>query len=557
MGQRMRHGTIAGVGAMVIAGLVIPSVPASAVSAPLPVGAPTAGYSVDGSGNNTGRPSWGAAGIALLRGARAAYGDRVSTPAGASRPSARAVSNAVSKQTVSIVNDRGMSDFIYVWGQFLDHDINLTTTGTEKLPISVPTGDPSFDPNSTGTKTISFTRSVAAAGTGTSTLNPRQQTDSVTAFIDGSQVYGSDAARASALRSFSGGRLRTSAGDMLPYNTTGLANANDSHLLPDTSLFVAGDIRANENPDLIALQTLFMREHNRLAAAAQAMNPRWTDEMLYQSARRVVIAELQAITFNEFLPTLLGRQAVVPYAGYRSGLNPSITNEFATAAYRFGHSLLDSEIGRLNDDGTSVPAGELSLMESFFNAGVFDVTLPNHEGDIDPFLKAIASGNSQEVDLKVIDDVRDFLFGAPGQGGFDLAALNIQRGRDHGLADYNSTRAAYGLPKVTTFGQITPDVAVQQQLRTLYGSVDNIDLWVGGLAEMHAPGASVGPLFQRILTDQFTRLRDGDRGWFERSFAGNDLGQIRGTHLSDVIKRNTSLTNLQSNVFVWTGSVTG
>ena len=557
MGQRMRHGAIGAVGAMVIAGLVIPAASAGAAPAPLPTGAPTAGYSVDGSGNNAGRPTWGAAGIALVRVARAAYGDRVSTPAGSSRPSARAVSNAVSRQTVSVVNDRGLSDFIYVWGQFLDHDINLTTTGTERLPISVPIGDPSFDPASTGTKTISFTRSVVATGTGTSALNPRQQTDSVTAFIDGSQVYGSDAARANALRAFSGGQLRSSAGGMLPYNTGGLANANDSHLLPDSELFLAGDVRANENPDLIALQTLFMREHNRLAAAAQARNPGWTDEMLYQSARRVVIGELQAITFNEFLPALLGRQAIPAYSGYRSGLDPSITNEFATAAFRFGHSLLDSEIGRLNNDGTEVPAGGMSLMESFFNAAVFDVTLANHEGDIDPFHKAIASGNSQEVDLKVIDDVRDFLFGAPGQGGFDLAALNIQRGRDHGLADYNSTRAAYGLPKVTTFGQITPDVAVQQQLRALYGSVDAIDLWVGGLAERHASGSSVGPLFQRIITDQFMRLRDGDRGWFERTFAGNDLGQLRGTHLADVIKRNTSLTNLQSNVFVWTGSVTG
>lgn len=553
MNRTVLHGVAIAVAA---AGLALPATAAGAAPAPpaTPIAPPTPGYSVDGGGNNALHPTWGAAGIALLRRARAAYADGVSAAAGASRPSARAVSNALSAQTTGITNDRNLSDFVYVWGQFLDHDINLTSTGSERLPIAVPAGDPSFDPTSTGTTTISFSRSVAATGTGTSTANPRQQTDSVTGFVDGSQVYGSDATRAAALRSFTGGRLRTSDGRMMPFNTDGLPNANDSHLLPDAALYLAGDIRANENPDLISLQTLFMREHNRLAAAAARANPTWTDEQLYQSARRVVIAELQAITYNEFLPALLGRGVIPTYAGYRSSVDPSITNEFATVAFRFGHSLLDSEISRLNDDGTSTPAGTIGLRESFFNAGVFDPTLPNHEGDIDPFLKAAASGNAQEVDLKLVDDVRNFLFGAPGQGGFDLAALNIQRGRDHGLADYNSMRAAYGLPRVTSFNQITPDAAVQQQLRSTYGTVDAIDAWVGGLAERHASGASVGPLFQRIIADQFTRLRDGDRRWFEGTFTGNDLGQLQGTHLSDVIKRNTSLTNLQSNVFVWTGS---
>ncbi len=527
---------------------------AVAAPAPNPAAPSRSPYSYNGSGNNRAHVHWGAAGIALLRRAAAAYSDGVSEPAGASLPNPRLVSNELSAQTGSIPNSRSMSDFVYVWGQFLDHDINLTSTGSEKLPIAVPTGDPSFDPDSTGTQTIPFTRSVAAAGTGTSARNPRQQTDSVTAFIDGSQVYGSDATRARALRSLVGGTLRTSAGNMLPFNTNGLPNANDSHLLPDTKLFLAGDIRANENPDLIALQTLFMREHNRIAAQTQRAHRTWTDEQLYQRARTVVIAEIQAITYNEFLPALLGRNALGRYTGYRPKVNPSITNEFATAAFRFGHSLLDGEIGRLNNDGTSIITGSLTLMNSYFNASVFDPTLSDHQGDIDPFLKAVASGNAQEVDLKLVDDVRNFLFGAPGQGGLDLASLNIARGRDHGLADYNTTRAAYGLPRVTDFDQITPDVTVQNSLRTLYGSVDNIDLWVGGLAEEHAPRSSVGPLFQRIMVDQFSRLRAGDSRWFERAFAGRELGIIRATHLSDVIKRNTSLTTLQANVFVWRGA---
>ena len=511
-------------------------------------------YSFDGSGNNLSNITWGAAGNALIRKSGIAYGDGISSPAGSSRPSARLVSNSVSDQAESVENSRGMSDFSYVWGQFLDHDINLSSTGSEKMPIAVPASDPSFDPASTGSKTIPFSRSTFASGTGTSASNPRQQTGLVTAFVDGSQIYGSDTARANALRSFVGGKLKTSDGNMLPFNTGGLANANDSHFVADSKLFLAGDVRANENPDLASLQTVFMREHNRVATRVQAANPTWTDEQVYQAARQYVIAEVQAITYNEFIPSLLGRSALGGYSGYDSSVDPSMANEFASAAFRYGHSLLDGELARLNNDGTPTAAGPITLQTAFFNTSVFDPSLPNHEGDIDPFLKAAATGAAQEVDLLVVDDVRNFLFGPPGAGGLDLASLNIQRGRDHGLADYNTVRAAYGLARVRTFDQITSDVAVQAKLKSLYGTVDNIDLWVGGLAEDHAPGASVGPVFQRIIVDQFNRLRAADRHWYESIFKGEELNRLRSTHLSDVIARNTSLTTLQRNVFFANGA---
>ena len=510
-------------------------------------------YTFDGTENNREHPSWGAAGTSLLRLAPYGYTDKISTPAGASRTSARTISNELSAQDASTPNDRNMSDFVYVWGQFLDHDIDLSETGTsESLPIIVPSGDKWFDPTSSGTKRIGLQRSLFAAGTGTSVENPREQVNVVTAFVDGSQVYGSNKSRADALRTFTGGLLRTSTGNMLPFNTTGLPNANDSHAFPNEKLYLAGDIRANENPDLIALQTLFMREHNRLASMLRTQHPSWTDEQLYQNARQTVIGEIQAITYNEFLPALLGAQAISRYIGYNKNINPTITNEFSTAAYRFGHSLLDSEISRLNNDGSQA-APVLSLAEAFFNTGVFNPALPRHVGDIDPFLKAAASGNTQEVDLHVVDELRNMLFGAPGSGGFDLAALNIQRGRDHGIADYNTTRQAYGLSRVTSFSQITADTAVQQSLRKVYGSVDEIDLWVGGLAEDHVRNSSVGPLFQRILSDQFSRLRDGDRNWYQRIFTGKQLEEIEGTQLSEVVQRNTALTSLQKNAFFWQG----
>ena len=126
----------------------------------------------------------------------------------------------------------------------------LTPTGSTSAPIIVPKNDPEFDPKGTGTQTLPFNRSVTDPTTGTGKDNPLNQPTVVTSFIDGSQVYGSDPARAAALRTFSGGHLAVSANNLLPFNTGGLTNANDAHVLPDNQLFLAGDIRANENIEL-------------------------------------------------------------------------------------------------------------------------------------------------------------------------------------------------------------------------------------------------------------------------------------------------------------------
>ena len=200
--------------------------------------------------------------------------------------------------------------------------------------------------------------------------------------------------------------------------------------------------------------------------------------------------------------------ALKPYRGYNATVNPGISIEFSTPAFRMGHSMLGEDEGFLSDDSDEVHA-PIDLRESFFNSPVLIDT------GIEPMLKYLASDRSQEIDTFIVDDLRNFLFGQPGQGGLDLAALNIQRGRDHGLADYNSMRAAVGLPRVTSFTGISSDAAVQSALQSVYASVDDVDAWVGGLAEDHIPGASVGALFSRVMVDQFRRLRDGDRYWYE------------------------------------------
>lgn len=501
---------------------------------------PSAAFpSIDGTGNNLANTDWGSAGSNLIRLSPAAFGDGISTPAGANRPSARVISNAVSNQAEGTpTNDRMMSAFIYAWGQFIDHDIDLTTGAdpSEYFPIAVPTGDPYFDPAGTGTQVIPLNRSNYDPDTGAAIGNPRQQVNDITSWIDASMIYGSDPETAAKLRTFEGGKMKTGEGNLLPTD--------------DNGQVMAGDIRAAENPELTSLQVLFLREHNRLADEIAAENPSLADEEIYQEARRRVIAEIQAITYNEFLPALLGRNAPGAYRGYNANVNPGVATEFSTAAFRIGHTLVGEDIEFLDNEGNEIH-DPLSLRDAFFNTGILEET------GIDPILKYLASDRANEVDTKIIGDLRNFLFGPPGSGGLDLASLNIQRGRDHGLADYNTVRAAYGLPRVRRFEEITSDRGLQQALRQTYGNVNNIDLWVGGLAENHLPGSSVGPTLSRIIADQFRRLRDGDRFWYQSTFSGAERAELEQTSLADVIQRNTEVANLQNNVFFFHATISG
>jgi peroxidase len=494
---------------------------------------------IDGTGNNVNHSAWGSAGVDLIRKAPAAYADGFSTPAGADRPGAREVSNAIVAHPEETSSDRQMSAYIYIWGQFLDHDLDLTQApdgGGEPFNVPVPAGDPYFDPGNTGTVEIGLTRSRYDPNTGTGPGDPRQQVNQITAWVDGSMVYGSDPATANSLRTFAGGKLLTTGNGLLPTDAAGF--------------FLAGDVRVNENVELTSIQTLFAREHNRLADQIARNNPALTDEQVYQRARARVGAEIQAITYKQWLPALLGPNTLPAYAGYKSAVNPGIANEFSTAGFRLGHSLINDDVEFFDNDGRAT-RDEVALRDAFNNPD-----LVRQEG-IDGILKYGASTQSEELDNQIVDSLRNFLFGQPGQGGFDLASLNIQRGRDHGLADYNSTRAAYGLPRVTGFAQISSDPAVQQSLQSLYGTVDNIDLWVGALAENHVAGGSVGPLVRRIVVDQFARLRDGDRFWYQRAFSGAVLTALENTTLADVIRRNTTVTNIQNNVFFMKAEVRG
>ncbi|HEX5754880.1 MAG TPA: peroxidase family protein [Arenimonas sp.] len=494
---------------------------------------PSAFRNIDGSGNNLFDPTLGQAKQPLRRIAPAAYGDGESTMAGEARPSARVVSNIVHAQVESIPDPAGLSDLFWQWSQFLAHDIDFTggTEPPEPAPIAVPSGDPWFDPNGTGTQSIAFNRSRYQAGSGLDAGTPRQQLNEVTGWVDASMVYGSDIERARALRTLDGtGHLRTSAGGLLPDSLDG--DASDEARFQ----FYAGDVRVNEQVGLIALQTLFLREHNRQADRFRVRHPEWNDEQLYQAARAMVAAQIQAITWREFLPRLLGRDALPPYRGYRPTTAAAIANEFSTAAYRFGHSMITPMLLRLDAQGQEIEAGHLPLVDAFFSP-----QRVRDEGGIDPILRGMAAQACERLDVMVIDELRNFLFGPPGADGFDLVSLDIQRGRDHGLPSYNAMRESLGLPRARDVRQVSRDPEVQQRLVTAYGNPDRIDLWTGVLAETPRPGAVLGETAHRILSQQFAALRDGDRFWWETALPPELRAEIHATRLVDIIRRNTDI----------------
>ena len=481
-------------------------------------------------------------------------------------PNPRDVSNAIMSQSESIKNGRNLSDWIVQWGQFVTHDMDLTINGAEFNTQSTgAVGDfsiPILDPNDPlGPSPIRFNRSKFDPDTGTATPRPngadnsREQINEITSFIDASNVYGSDPVREAELRSFVGGKLEVSAGNLPHLNTAGLPNDNNG-TLPDDQMFLGGDVRANEQTGLTAAHTLFVREHNRLADIIAAQNPAFDDEQIYQWARRIVGAQMQIITYEEYLPALMGDQAPDPNAVRDRLVDPSITNSFANAFFRFGHTMQSPDLELVDNDGVNV--GTLSLRDAFFRPDriIDDPTI------VDLTVKGLATQAAQENDILLVDDIRNFLFGPPGAGGLDLGALDLQRGRDHGLLSFNEFRLNYGLARLNSFDELTSDPALAAALEAIYVDINHVEAFVGGIAEDHEPGTSVGSMLIASLTDQFERLRDGDQFFYtvDPSLQDpiiTDAIDLDNFTLAELIRNNTAITNIQDNVFFAPGSISG
>jgi len=487
---------------------------------------------IDGSNNNLADPTMNQTGTDFARVAPANFSDgfNAMTPG----PNPREISNILVTQADTgedgphLMDDNGvaLSGMMYAWGQFVDHDLDLEKGGTTTdISITVPPGDGFLPPGST----IPLTRVAIDPVTGVPG-HPATAINTITGWLDGSQVYGSDAATAASLRT-ADGHMKTSAGNNLPIE-------------PQSGMFMAGDVRAQENPDLTALQTLFVREHNYQVDQLHNEHPNWSGDQLYEMAKAITTAEMVNITYSEFLPHLLGEDAIRPYQGYDPTVDARITEEFEGAAYRFGHSIVSDEISAISNMGAFT--SEQTLAESFFeDPATFAAT------GADGLLRHLSGDLANPLDTHLVDGLRNLLVDPPD--GVDLAAINIQRGHDLGLGTLNQTREALGLTPYSSFDQISSDPATAAALEEAYGSVDAIDLWTGGLAEDHVAGSVIGPTFGRIIGDQFTALRDGDQYYFEnQGFDSQTLNEIKGTTLSDLILRDTDTTAMQSDAFVAT-----
>ena len=313
--------------------------------------------------------------------------------------------------------------------------------------------------------------------------------------------------------------------------------------------FKAGDARVNEQQSLASFHSLFLREHNRIARRLKIINNQWDGERVYQETRRILGAVFQKITFYDYLPLVLGPTPLPKYMGYDKNVNPGISNAFATSAYRYGHSQIRPEFELLNKNFDPI-APAINLRFMFFNNTVVQ------KGGIEPILFGLISNLSEKVDRTLSSGITKHLFERDGSPGQNLAALNIQRSRDHGIPGYNYFRKFCGLSDAKTFEDTKCEIKDPQNreiLSRVYNNNPNLaELWVAGLAEKPVPGGSVGPTFKCVIADQFRRVRDGDRFYYRGKdvFPVNQLHEIEKASLSRIYCDNLkSIVSIQKDAF--------
>ncbi|XP_049950718.1 uncharacterized protein LOC126457994 [Schistocerca serialis cubense] len=528
--------------------------------------------SITGRCNNLRNPNLGKSTSTFARLLPAAYENAIARPrlssvSGGPLPSPRLISTTIHVDISNLHNRYSL--MLMQFAQFLDHDLTFTpvhrgfftsipdcrscnspnTVHPECMPIPIPRHDhfyPQVNQTTGEPVCLPFMRSLP----GQQHLGPRDQINQNSAFLDASQIYGEHTCLARQLRSF-GGRLNVTqhpvqGKDLLPNSPV-----HPECKAPSGYCFIAGDGRASEQPALTAIHTIFMREHNSIARALSAVNPHWDDERLYQHGRRILTAALQHITYNEFLPRLLGWSAVNLYElklqpqgfykGYSASCNPSIVNEFATAAFRIGHSLLRPHIPRFGPNYQAIDPPIL-LRNGFFNPDmIYQANI------IDEIIRGLASTPMENLDQFMTGEITNHLFEDRHIpfSGVDLIALNIQRGRDHAIRPYNDYRALCNLKRASSFEDLSREIPAEviTRLKRLYPTVDDIDLFPGGMSERPVQGGLVGPTFACIIGIQFRQLRKCDRFWYENDdpvlkFTEAQLAQIRKITLSKILCDN-------------------
>lgn len=515
--------------------------------------------SINGTCNDLNDPLEGSAFNPFRRLLPSAYEDGIGQPVGflqafnlgnprpfaAPRPSARLISQQVIRDLNIPQNDATL--MLMQWGQFIDHDFAYLIEASvlepeeeecegcdpigECIPIQVRDDDPDFGINTPNrANCIRFERAAAVCRPQIPGIfNPREQLNQITSWLDASMVYGSLDEEQPLLRKFTDGELLET---MIPVNGIParfmpIDPAPRMPCLPPRPCFRGGDLRANEQQGLAAMHTIWVRYHNNLARKLAKLNPTWDDERLFQETRKIVYATVEAITFNAYLPRMMGQQAfdrfIGPYTRYDPRQDGDLINAFGAAAYRIGHSQVQPLLLRLNADGSSIPEGPLNMELAFFNPDELV-----RGGGPEPLLRGLLKAESRKIDEFVtrILTTRLFAQSNPERIGTDLVSLNINRGRDHGIPSYRVFRN-FCTNQLGLRGVVNADV--RGRFLKLYGSEDDVDLWPAGLAEAPVPGGLLGPTFTCIWALTFKAMREGDRFWYENPgvFTPEQLSEIR------------------------------
>ncbi|KAG1696951.1 Peroxidase [Nymphon striatum] len=517
--------------------------------------------------NNLNNPSWGATRSSMVRYLPPKYADGLTEPrrakSGGALPSPRVVSFVV-HQDVSRSASRP-SALMFAFGQLIDHDLTLGAVEARSdkkrieccdsrprdrhpacMVIDIPGDDPFY--KFYKKKCMDFSRTRGGL-TPYCTLGPKNQLNSISSYIDGGFIYGSTTKKAAELRTFRRGQLKS-----LPvHRRLGLKSLlPQKHREADVGCerprrgrrelfcFDAGDGRVNEQMLLTIMHTMMMRYHNKIADGLEEVNSHWDDETLFQESRNIMVALLQHVTYKELLPMILGPTMMDKYGlelvkhgyytGYDPKVNPGIRNAFQAAAFRFGHSLLTDTQDRYNKFHQKL--GEIKLSEHLERP--FDLYRP---GAIDTLMMGMVNQEANAVDDAISTEVTNHLFEKENEPfGMDLVAINMQRGRDHGLPGYNDYREYCGLGRFYNIDQLTgimPNHTVHRY-KLVYKHVDDIDLWSGGVSEFKLPDALIGPTFACLIAEQFSVLRRGDRFWYENKgwVSSFTPGLFITTHLS-------------------------
>lgn len=500
--------------------------------------------SLDGVCNNLERPLLGAAFRPYLRQLPAEYDDQISEPISSlrmTRPTAREASRILLSSPQVVVHDK-YNLLVMQFGQFLSHDIAKTTlqpsakcTSCKPIPslcmpilISPKDNNQSFKRR----QCLKISRSSPVCGTGRGGV-PREQLNENTAFIDASPLYGSSPRDLHKFRNRKSGFLRMSKFNnqlVLPFDQSKCLSPKKC-----TATFIAGDIRVNLFIGLSSMHILFTREHNRIASVLQKLNPTWSGDRLFQETRKIVGAILQAITYKEFLPKILGNamsKHIGPYKGYKPDTDPTVSNVFTTAAYRFGHGMLQEFYQRLDGSGNNISHGGFTFAD-----GVFKSSKILFEGGIDPIISGFIKTPVKRPH-RMSKSITEKMFGST-----DLGSVNIQRGRDHGLPSYNKWRHFCGMPLANKFEDLKNEILeknIRDGLARNYKTPNDVDLYVGLLVEDPIVGGLIGKTSACLIGNQFQRLRDGDRFYYERPgvFTRAQLVELKKATLAQIICNN-------------------